>query len=176
MSEQIAERGGPLDRASRLSANALSLVSIVAVLAMMLHVLIDVTMRYVSDAPVGGTIEVVSFWYMPMIGFLSLALCQRFGQHIDIQMLVGALPARLSAAFSAMATLLGLAVVLGIGWFGWVNAQAQTAMRETALGAVSVPIWPLRYLVPLGCVAFAVQLLVELARQGRTMIRGSDDD
>ena len=47
-----------------------------ATLILMVHIIVDVAMRYLANAPLPGTIEVVSYWWMVLIIFPAVALTQ----------------------------------------------------------------------------------------------------
>lgn len=151
-------------------------IGVVAVALLMLHVVADVTGRYLFNSPVAGTLEAVAFWWMPSVSFLGLAVTQRVGQHIEVHVLADRLPPRVAAALAVVTSCLTMVVVAAIGWYGLAMALDKTAIREAALGAVLVPIWPARFLVPLGCAVFLCQLLIDTAGHLTRLSRGGGDD
>ena len=60
-----------------------------------------------------------------------------------------------------------------IAYLGWLHALDMAKIGEYALGAVKVPIWPMRFVVPFGMVLFAVQLMVDLTDDLRAWKEGS---
>lgn len=173
----VAERQseGLAARVARTLGDVSAGIGVVAVALLMLHVVADVAGRYLFDTPVAGTLEAVAFWWMPAVAFLGLAVTQRVGQHIEVHVLTDRLPARFAQVLAVATLCLTMFVVAAIGWYGLEMALDKTAIREAALGAVHVPIWPARFLVPIGCAVFLCQLLIDTTDQLIRLIRGGDD-
>jgi len=52
-------------------------IAAAAMLLMMVIVILDVTLKYVANQPVPGTLEMVSFYFMAACAFLPFASVQR---------------------------------------------------------------------------------------------------
>ncbi|WP_224407549.1 TRAP transporter small permease [Afifella sp. IM 167] len=167
---KTAVRQGPFDRALAKAVQGGGLISAAATFILMAHVIVDVAMRYLANAPLPATIEIVSYWWMVLITFPALALTQRRREHVDLSLLTELMPARHRRVSIIMARVATLAVVLIIGWCGWLYALEQMARGEIAMGSVTIPIWPTRFAVPLGMLLFALQLTANLIEdlRGRT--------
>ncbi|MGI8393131.1 TRAP transporter small permease subunit [Leucobacter sp. W1038] len=147
----------------------------IGVLALMAHVVIDVAMRYLFNQPAPATLEVSQFWYMPIIVFLGLAMAERTDQHISAPIVYDRLRPQLKLEFTIVGTVLSVALLLGMAWFGL--EEAMTLMQQGAIGIGSgVPIWQPRFLVPLGCTLFAVELISRLVHRIREYRTASRED
>ena len=69
-------------------------VSGAALLLMMLHIAADVALRYLFSAPLHGTVEIVSTYYMVAVVFLPLALIELRNGHIVVELVSQHFPAR----------------------------------------------------------------------------------
>ena len=68
-----------LSRLLARAANWTSVLAGLAVVAMMLQVTLDVTLRYLIGKPLMGTLTMVSFYYMVIVAFVPLALADLIG-------------------------------------------------------------------------------------------------
>lgn len=136
-------------------------VGAISTLILMIHVVLDVAGRYLFNAPLPGTIEFVSYWWMILIIFTPLAYTQMRREHIDVSVFVELMPPThraLTIAATRLLTLFGIGLV---GWYGFFYAIEQMQRGEEARGAVHLWIWPFRFLVPWGMALFALQLLAD---------------
>lgn len=148
--------------------NFFGLLGGLGVLLLMLHVVADVVMRMVFNKPISGTLEISQYWYMPLIVFLGLAMAERTDQHISAPIVYDRLTPKLRLEFLAIGTFLSIALLIGFAWYGL--EEAMTLMNQGAAGIVSkVPIWPTRFLVPIGSVLFALELVAKFFRQAKLL-------
>ncbi|GEM_PF-731605 len=128
-------------------------LSILAVVAMMVQVSLDVVSKYLFNFPIPLTLEAVSHFYMVALIFLPLGFVTRKRGHIGVDLFTQRLTASRRALFDAFGCVLGVVYLALLVWFTTAEAAHQTRIRETwetAFGYVEV--WPARWLVPAGCV------------------------
>lgn len=131
---------------------------------MMLHVVLDVICKYFLNQPIVGTLEIVANYYMVAIVFLPLAVVQRQNGHVKVEVFTTALPKQLIAAFDVFAMILTLIYVSLMTWFVLAEAIDQTAIREKLqVGIKLMPVWPARWLAPIGCGLFILAVTMTLA-------------
>lgn len=153
----------PGDRALLRVTDFLGYLGGAGVILMMLHVVADVAMRFIFNHPVPATLEISQFWYMPMVIFLGLAVAERTDQHISAPIVYDRLTPRLKYEMTVISTVLSVLLLAGMSWFGL--EEAMTLMQQEAKGIGSgVAIWPTRFLVPIGCTMFALELISRLVR------------
>ncbi|WP_420392085.1 TRAP transporter small permease [Acuticoccus sp.] len=133
---------------------------------MMLHVTADVVGRYAFNAPLPGTITFVSNFYMVGVAFLALALTERRGAHVSVEVVFDLLPPPVRRTLTLLARAL-TTVALGliaVRTLLEANAKAEigAAIQQ---GSITIPIWPSYYVVPVGCALMALVALLLLVRE-----------
>lgn len=132
------------------------------VLLLMAHTALNATMRSMGN-PMGGSLEVSQYWYMPAIAFFAFVATQRAGQHIEATLLFEHLPRRVRREHLVIGNVLVVALSLLIAWFSLGEALKSMDIGQTS-GSGSVPIWPAKFLVPLAYGLLSIQLLYETVR------------
>ena len=149
----------------RRASAGFSLIAGVALVAMMVHINLDVLGRFLFNAPLPMTIEVVSAYYMVAVVFLPLAAIEWRDGHISVEIVtqfIGEGPQRLLLAITG---LLAAAYFVAIAWRTWLVALEKYAVGEFLTGVMALSIWPTRFLVPLGCGLIVLVLLIKAARR-----------
>lgn len=150
----------------------LAAIGAAAAALMMLHVVAEIVCRNILGITLPATLEIVSLYYMPALIFLPLALVERSGGHIDVNFIQERFPPfqrKLTEIFSYLVC--GM-IYAAMGWVGLQEAMAKFAVREFLMGEVAVPLWPGRFMVPVGCFAIAAVIAVRLA----LALRGRESD
>jgi TRAP-type C4-dicarboxylate transport system permease small subunit len=136
----------------------------VLLVLMMLHVSLEVVMRYVFNAPMVGTLETVSYYYMVGAVFLPLALVERRGEHIRVDLVVRFLPAGVQLGLYVFACLVGLAFFAMLFRQSLIDAWRATVGLETIMSNYIFYIWPSRWALPLGFLGALLAIAANLAR------------
>lgn len=145
-----------------LCLNGLALIGALAVVLLMLHVVADIGMRNLRNAPIPATYEVVTHYYMIALAFVPLAWVEKSGGMVQVEVINGALSPRMLVASDFLVAAISAGVYAVLTWVTW-----QTAMRHTGIGTfvmsnnTMVPTWPAFWLPPLG---FALAAVVAAAR------------
>lgn len=136
---------------------ALTTVGMLCVIAMMLHVVLDVICRYGLNAPLPGTLNIVSRYYMVGIVFLSLAAVERQNAQITVEIVYDRLPARLQSWLTPLAWALTSATFTLLTIRATEVALAKTEIRAAVeQGTSLIPIWPSYWSLALGAGALAL--------------------
>jgi TRAP-type C4-dicarboxylate transport system permease small subunit len=105
-----------------------ALIAGLALVALVLNVAVDVIVRATDGRPLGRTLEMTTYWWMPVLVTLSYAIAEREREHITVTMLLDRMPTRsrqyVEGAFSAV----GTAVVAALTWYTILDAVASTEM------------------------------------------------
>lgn len=119
-----------------------------------------------------GTSTKVSFevsgYMLIAVSFLGLALTQRKGKHIQINILISRLSQRRQKQLHVVALTVTLVF---IGWFTWStfgNAMLARSVGNVSMTPLHAPMWIPYMLVPIGLGMFAVQLAVDLIKTTRS--------
>lgn len=144
------------------TSRGLMIASSIVITLMMVHIGADVIGKYFFNAPVHGTLEIVSLYYMVAIVYLPLAWGSHDGDQIKVELFTRRLPKAYLERHDGVGDFL-LACFFGvIAWQSAIDALAKTKvaeMRETAIDLLIV--WPSRWIVPLG---FGVAGLFHIVR------------
>ena len=66
----------------------LSVLTAIALIVMMLHVVAHALLRYFFNSPIYGTNEIVAYWYLPMIALLGIPAAQLQKEHITVSLVI----------------------------------------------------------------------------------------
>lgn len=131
------------------------------VLLMMLHVMADVIGKYVFNAPLPGTAEVVAAYYMIGCVFLPLAWVEASGGSIVVEVIYEKCPVAVQGLMLKAADLISAIYYAILGWFSWGVAMRAFRVGETVDGIWRITTWPAKFMLPLG---FAIAVVVILLR------------
>lgn len=123
----------------------------VIVMLLVFHVTAEVVMRYVFGAPLSGTIQFVSLYYMTAIAFLPLGAVEERDSHIVVEVVTNLLPRALVAVFFGIGLFLTAAVAAVLTGRAWEEAIAQYELGAFVMeGGFRLDTWPTYFFVPLG--------------------------
>ena len=129
---------------------------------MALHVVLDVTGRYIFNAPLPGTVEFVSHYYMVGAIFLPLAYVQSRRGHFAAEIFTQRMPPRVLALLDAAVTLLTALLLAFLTWRTAAYALEFTQAGESVQTAYfTIPTWPSRWFVPVGLGLMALYAAVQ---------------
>jgi TRAP-type C4-dicarboxylate transport system permease small subunit len=164
-------------RFSALLCRALTLVGAVAVLAMMLHISLDVVLRNLFRISMNTTPEIVARYYMVAIAFLPLGWLHLRNQMIAVEVLDFMLPPRLQQVQSVIIALAGMTIYAALA-----HVTFAKALKEARSGAFvelvsfKLPVWHSYFLPPVGFALAALAcLLIALAALSPAVARGIED-
>ena len=160
-------------RLADCAASAFAFLAALAVLAVLLTITVDVGMKALFNAPFSNTIELVSYYYMVPLTFLPIVMLEVRREHIDTDIFFRFFPRPLKR----LARLISGAITVGIygllAWYTFEQALKSTATGELAMGVNLLPIWPVRWILP---VVFSLATLIATVMTLHYLVeRGSDD-
>lgn len=130
-------------------------IGAVGIVALVVNIGADVIMRNMFNAPVQGTLEMVTYFWMPLLS-LGFGYVQAHNEQIRVTMLVE----RNSAPVARWTALAGEVVVgllsLMIAWIALGAAQEMIGKGATVPGRDWILIWPSHYVVFASYVLFAL--------------------
>ena len=154
---------GPLDRAATWLSRIGAAGTVVALIAMMLHICADTLARWLLNAPFTGTLEIVENYYMTSVVFLALALVQRSGEHIKVEIFARFFPPRMTRVTDLMAS-----AFTAVFTCAFAVAAVQEALRQTDKGKFvdviyfDMDIWPAFWIMAFGGVLLGFATVVSL--------------
>jgi TRAP-type transport system small permease protein len=146
---------------------ALALAGAWLLLAMVLLICLNIALRNAGLGVVAWT-EEVSEYALYAITLLAAPWLLRRGFHVRVDVLATSLPPRLGWAAEALADLVGLAVCLGLAWYG---AAATAAAHEAGALSIKGLVFPEWWLLAPLPAAFAL-LALEFGFRLDALLRG----
>ena len=138
-------------------SNRLLEISGILLLVMMLHVVLDVFMKYVFNQPVPGTLEVVSYYYMVGAVFLPIAFVELSRASVAVDLFYSMMTRPMKVACMFFVLLTCAAIYGGLAWSTYGDAIRSFSTGEVVMGPVVVVVWPIRFVLPL---SFALGALI----------------
>lgn len=146
---------------------ALMVVASIALMLMMVHVSADVVGKFVFSQPIPMTLEMVSNYYMVAVVFLPFAAVERMNGNIHVELIYTHLPRVIRRVLDLVSYVLFAGLLYLLTTSTWNVAIKKFNVGEFIMGSYAVPIWPTRFLLPLGC---CLALALVLVRIGRTVV------
>lgn len=145
-------------------------------LAMGVHIVADVGFRNLGGAPLPGTLEITQNWSMVVIVMLAMGYAEEIGEHINATILTQYLDPVSRWWSDLVVRGLMLLLVSVLTYYSVLAAVFAVRVQQIALGAITIPIWPVKIVLALGFALFALQLamsIIHLVTHDRP--RKSDD-
>ncbi|HXH13691.1 MAG TPA: TRAP transporter small permease [Alphaproteobacteria bacterium] len=120
--------------------------------------------------PVPGALE-FSEAAMVAAVFLPLMYVQMRREHVFVSVVTQGLPVRVQALLDAVAALVGVALFGLMTWLACDKAWEAWTIGEYRVAVIPVPIWPFRWLIPLGTGLLCLQLVLTTLQELRRAVR-----
>nr|WP_299844602.1 TRAP transporter small permease [uncultured Jannaschia sp.] len=155
---------------------ALMLLGGVGVVLMMLNIVADVASKLLWNAPIQGTVEVSSYYYMILLVMLPMAFVEMQDEQISVDLLFDRFPEIVQRALLVLTGLAAAAILSVMAWRTGLDAIRAIRVSEVVMGSREVVVWPARMVLPLGfgLAALASLLRAVLALRGQTTVRRTD--
>lgn len=138
-----------------------SLVSAIAIIAMMFLMVGDVVLRLQTGQPIPGAYETVQVLVV-LIVFLGLAHSERAGHTIRVTVLTSVLPTRTADTVRGIGRLLTVLIAIWLTWATALAAMDSFQRDEFTRALVDFPVWPAKALVFVGCALLTIELIANL--------------
>jgi TRAP-type C4-dicarboxylate transport system permease small subunit len=138
---------------------ALTALSILLLIPMMFLVPADVIGRYIFKTPIPAVFEINASFLMVAVVFFPLAFVHQKRGHIYVNLFTRKLPNKVKNILDLFSLVLGIVAYALIGWFGLEMAIESTKVREYVSGIINLPIWISKWFIPIGCLAFCLELI-----------------
>lgn len=146
--------------ALEVAARAPALVVALALAAMALVTVLDVTGRYLLNAPLPGSYELVGL-LLAVTVFAALPLATARREHVVVDLLDHVLPRPLAALQAGVTALVAAAALAALAWQLWVRGQ-RLAADNAATNLLEIPLAPFAFFMAV-CTALAVPAMLAMA-------------
>jgi TRAP-type C4-dicarboxylate transport system permease small subunit len=162
-----------IDRGLERIARFLGGAGILVALLMALHIVIDVAARFLFNAPLAGTLEIVANYYMVGLIFAPLALVQRKRAHIAADFLAGVFGRRLRTGLDVVIAVAMTAFCGAVIWRTGIEAlRSIDTLEAVQTSGYFVYVFPARWFIPVGLTAMGCCALAQGIGSFRQLLRG----
>lgn len=172
-----ADRAGPGAYARLRHALDLVDAALIAVGSLMLFLLMclvvaDVSMRYLFNAPLQWSYEVISNYLMPGLFFLAVSHTLKAHSHVAVDIVHNYVGTRTRYTFVAVASVLAFPAFAICAWqsAGVTWNDFQTAAVSTS--GLPLPTWSVSFFLPLGFGLLSIRLLLDAIGYGMSLAAG----
>lgn len=165
-----------IDRALLRIETWLALLSGLAVFALMVLAVVNVSGRNFAGRPLPGYVDWIE-QAMPLIAVMGIAYVQREGGHIRMDILIGQLRGRALYLVELLTTLLILALMVLLVWGSWAHFlrsfdfAAPYWSRDSSMD-IAIPLWPAKLLVPVAFFVICLRLCLQIWAWLRALATG----
>ena len=165
----IHQDGAPRGAAARLAraidrlGAAAATISGLALLAITLIACFEVASRYLFNRPTIWAWD-VNVQLMATMVMLGLAHVHRRDLNVRVDVLTAALPPRAQAVLSLAFGAVLIAVAAVNVWTCWAYFQRSWSRDEHASSLFAPPLWPVKFMFPLGAALLLLQAVVQFLR------------
>lgn len=141
-----------------------AVVAGVVMVIMMLHITLDVGVRYFFNGQIVGTLEWVSFYHMVALVFLAFGYVEFKNENIRVDLFAQMMPKQVQFALYIFACVLGIVFFGMLFWQSLQDAISATRRSEEAMSNFRFLIWPARWALPIGFGGVVMAVLANLLR------------
>jgi TRAP-type C4-dicarboxylate transport system permease small subunit len=117
---------------------------------MMAHVGLDIALKLIFNAPLEGTLETVSYYYMVSIVFLALPFVEMRREHVAVDLFFLKFPKRLQVYIYVTGMMIAAAYYGLFCYQTTLDALKATQQRETVMANFLFYVWPSRWALSIG--------------------------
>lgn len=152
-----------IGRALSLTSDAMLWAGALAILAMMFHVAADVILKVSLNAPIMGTLEIVSFIYMVACTFLPLPHVVASRGLIVVELFTQKMARRDVLGLDALVGVTTVLYLALLGVMGVLRAIDKMGIDESQDATFfELPVWPMRWILAIACCLAAVVALYNI--------------
>lgn len=152
----------------------LAIFSGMALAIIMVVVVLDVTMRYAIQSPLGWSYDLIGTYLMVCAFFFALSDTLHHHGHIAIDIFVHALPRFLIHFSLALGYALSAALMMMIAWQAWYRTVSAFEANHLISATVSWPTWPSYLLVVIGAILITLRCGLRSATHAASLVTGRE--
>jgi TRAP-type mannitol/chloroaromatic compound transport system permease small subunit len=96
--------------------------------------------------------------------------------HVNVEVLYNRFSIRTRAIIDLATALFFFLFIISMMWFGWREAWSSMELRQGTETAWSPPLYPIKFMIPVGAFLLLLQGLAKFIRDLRIAIRGTSDE
>lgn len=165
-------RPGALRRTIDRIDNALMALGAAMLFALMLVVVADVALRYLFNAPLQWSYQVISSYLMPGLFFMAVSHTLKSHAHVAVDILHNYVGTRVRYGFEAASTMLAVPVFALATWLAAGVTLEQYRAGAQASSGLGVPSWTISMVLPVGFGMLTLRLALNAIGYVATLLTG----
>jgi len=142
---------------------ALIFIAAVGLVAMMVHISLDILSSLIFNAPISVTSAIVTNYYMISVAFLPILAAEYRGNHISVNLLTVRLPEGARRALETLVIAITAAVYLLLTAQSWQQALHKLSINASVVEQVGkIPVWPSFFMLPAAFGTMALLLIIKV--------------
>jgi TRAP-type C4-dicarboxylate transport system permease small subunit len=150
-------------------SQALNVVAIGILVAMMLLTVADVGMRYALNKPIVGSVELTKFMLVCLVCF-GLAWCTVQGRHVKVELIMSRFSPRVQAICDSINYLVGLGFYGLIAWQSYSESFRVWEMNFVS-GSLRVPFFPFYWVLAFGCAVLCLAIVTQMIQSVARVVK-----
>lgn len=140
-----------IERILTLLSTILAWLSVICISLMMVHVALDVILKYAIKQPIMGTAEVVANYYMVAAVFLPLPLVEFRNAGVSVTLFYDMIGSHSIRRMIMLFAFLGQIIFFSmLAYESGLDALESFSKLEIVEGQIAIYIWPATFFLPLG--------------------------
>lgn len=175
MSSQ-AEVSSPLDRLNSLLTRFEEITGVIAaaaIFAVMAIVTADVALRYLLNAPLPWSYDLIGLYLVPLMFFFVLSLTFSSNHHIAVDIVYLRMSAGMRRFCRLIIALISLMVFVPITWLAALGTISRLEGSEVISGTILWPTWIPEAFMLIGCVLLCLRLAADAVALLFALLSGS---
>jgi TRAP-type C4-dicarboxylate transport system permease small subunit len=140
--------------------------------ALMCLVVADVTRRYVFNAPIAWSYEVINSYLMPGLFFLAVSHTLRAHAHVAVDILHNYVGTRWRYAFETVAMALAVPVFGIATWLAAAKTLAEFRAASESSSGLALPSWTISIVFPIGFGMLTLRLALVASGYAASLFTG----
>lgn len=149
-------------------------LSSIALGAIMLIVVSDVTMRYIFGTPLSWPYNLIGLYLMVAVFFLALSDTLHNHGHIAIDIFQHQIPHRARHLSLSAGYLLSTIVVALIGWQAWLRFKSAYINDDRIAAVIPWPTWVSYFIVLAGCIILTLRCVYRVIGHAASGVTGRE--
>ena len=152
----------------------LVVLSSIALGAIMLIVVADVTMRYIFGTPLSWSYNLIGLYLMVAVFFLALSDTLHNHGHIAIDLFQHQIPHRARHLSLSLGYLLSTVVMALIGWQAWLRFKSAYVNDDRIAAVIPWPTWIAYFIVAVGCFVITLRCAYRVVGHAASGVTGRE--
>jgi TRAP-type C4-dicarboxylate transport system permease small subunit len=144
----------------------------IGLMLMAIHVSLDAIGKYIFSIPIPATLEIVAYYYMPIVVALPLAFVEIKNGHVAVEMIHEMFPPLVRRISLVINGLISVSFLSVLTFLAGREAWRKFLIGEFMFGEYPIIIWPGRVIFVLGTAFFTIVVLIKtigFLRYGRDL-------